>query len=131
MDGWIAGRDAQLAGVGKGSGRLTSSQGNGDTKTHPCTHTFTCRHHPSRRTGGNSSPVHCANASGKAATVADSLSGWVGDSSVGVRERERLHVRLCDISLPLTCTQNTHTTYTLITAGTNGRLALQSWAEGE
>lgn len=58
---------------------------NGDTIHR---HIHTQRHHPSCRTGGNSSSVHCANASGKAATVADSLSGWVGDSSVGVRERE-------------------------------------------
>lgn len=87
MDGWIEGRDTQLAGVERGSRRLTPRQGDGDTKTHPHTHTH--RHHPSCRTGGNSSPVHCANASGKAATVADSLSGWVGDSSVGVREKER------------------------------------------
>lgn len=64
--------------------------------------------------------------------AADSLLRWVCDSSVGVRERERekLHVRLCDIALSLTYT---HTTYTLITAGTNDvymRLASQNWAEG-
>lgn len=92
---WIEGRDTKLAGVENGSRHLTVRQGMVtppvDTNTHTHTHVHTTlahRHHPSCRTGGNSSPVHCANASGKAATVADSLSGWVADSSVGVRERE-------------------------------------------
>lgn len=113
MEGWVEGRDTQLAGVESGSRRLTPRQA---MEIHTHTHTERERHHPSCRTGGNSSTVHCANASGKAATVADSLSGWVGDSSVGVRERERqserLDVRLCNISLSHTRTQNAHDIHT-------------------
>lgn len=39
IDGRIEGRDTQLAGVERGSRRLTPRQGDGDTKTHP--HTYT------------------------------------------------------------------------------------------
>lgn len=98
--GWKDGRtdrrqwDARPAGVEGGSGCLTSRQGDRkcwDTATQIQinAHTHTHRRHPSCRTGGNSSPVHCANASGKAATAADSLLRWVCDSSVAVREGEK------------------------------------------